>query len=318
MCAQAAGPLLGFIGTTDVARDLEQLRKAVGDEKLTFLGMSYGTLLGATYADLFPTHLRALVLDGVIDPSLPSFELWMAQAVGFQQQLDAFFASCGSGCAWRPGIALPDALDRLTQRLRTQPLAVGGATVGVSELYSALFSRLYSPSRWSSLAAALAAAERGDGGPILSLTRSYLGETPGSTINSDASSAINCLDHPVDPNPDSYPALAAQATARSRAFGPYLAWAGLLCATWEAAPTRQPHPVRAPGAPPALVIGTTNDPATPYAWAQNVASTFAQGVLLTRRGTGHVAMLSSSCVRGVIAAYLVNLAPPAAGTVCAG
>ncbi len=162
--------------------------------------MSYGTLLGATYADLFPTHLRALVLDGVIDPSLPSFELWMAQAVGFQQQLDAFFASCGSGCAWRPGIALPDALDRLTQRLRTQPLAVGGATVGVSELYSALFSRLYSPSRWSSLAAALGAAERGDGGPILSLTRSYLGETPGSTINSDASSAINCLDHPVDPN----------------------------------------------------------------------------------------------------------------------
>ena len=317
-CARAAGPLLGFIGTTDVARDLEQLRKAVGDEKLTFLGMSYGTLLGATYADLFPTHLRALVLDGVIDPSLPSFELWMAQAVGFQQQLDAFFASCGSSCAWRPGIPLPDALDRLTERLRTQPLNVGGATVGVSELYSALFSRLYSSSRWSSLAAALGAAERGDGGPILSLTRSYLGETPGSTINSDASSAINCLDHPVDTNPDSYPALATQATARSRAFGPYLAWAGLVCATWQAAPTRQPHPVRAPGAPPALVIGTTSDPATPYAWAQNVASTFAQGVLLTRRGTGHVAMLSSSCIRGLVATYLVNLTPPAPGTVCSG
>ena len=110
--------------------------------------MSYGTLVGATYADLFPTHVRALVLDGVIDPSLPTFELWMTQAAGFQQQLDAFFASCGRGCAWQPGIALPDALDRLIQRLRTPMPAGGGAVVGVSELYTALFSRLTSRSRW--------------------------------------------------------------------------------------------------------------------------------------------------------------------------
>ncbi len=163
-CAQSAGVLLGYIGTSDVARDLEQLRKALGEQELTFLGMSYGTLVGATYADLFPTRLRAMVLDGVINPSLPSFELWMAQAVGFQQQLDAFFASCGGRCAWQPGIPLPDALDRLVQRVRTQPLpAGGGATVGVSELYTALFSRLYSQSRWSTLASALGAAERGDG-----------------------------------------------------------------------------------------------------------------------------------------------------------
>ncbi|HEY3723674.1 MAG TPA: alpha/beta hydrolase [Acidimicrobiia bacterium] len=317
-CARAAGPLLGYIGTTDVARDLEQLRKAVGDERLTFVGMSYGTLLGATYADLFPTHVRALVLDGVIDPSLPSFELWMAQAVGFQQQLDGFFAWCGSGCAWRPGIALPDALDRLTQRVRAQPLAVGNATAGVSQLYTALFSRLSSSSRWPSLAAALGAAEHGDGGPILQLTRSYLGQTPGATINADASSAINCLDHPVDTDLSHYDALAAQAAGRSRAFGPYLAWAGVMCATWSAPPTRQPHPVRAPGAPTALVIGTTSDAATPYAWAQSVAATFEHAVLLTRRATGHVAMLSSACVRDIVGHYLVDLAPPAPGTFCAG
>ncbi|MGZ6967274.1 MAG: alpha/beta hydrolase [Acidimicrobiia bacterium] len=316
-CAQHAGALLAHMGTTDVARDLEQLRKALGDEKLTFLGMSYGTLLGATYADLFPTHLRALVLDGVIDPAMPTFELWMAQAVGFQQQLDAFFASCAGGCAWRPGIPLPDALDRLTQRIRTQPLnGGGGSVVGVSELYTALFSRLYSRSRWSSLAAALGAAERGDGGPLLSITRSYLGETPGSTINSDASNAINCLDHPVETNLDSYDALAAQAATRARHFGPYLAWAGVMCATWKAPPTREPHPVTAPGAPPTLVIGTTSDPATPYPWAQSVASALQQGVLLTRQGTGHVALLSSSCVRRVVETYLVNVAPPAPGAVC--
>lgn len=316
-CAGAAGLLLGYIGTTDVARDVEQLRKALGDERLTFLGISYGTLVGATYADLFPTHVRALVLDGVIDPSLPTFELWMAQAVGFQQQLEAFFASCAGGCAWRPGIPLPDALDRLTQRIRAQPLpAGGGALVGVSELYTALLSRLYSRSRWSSLASALAAAERGDGGPILSITRGYLGDSPGATINPDASNAINCLDHPVETNIDAYDALAAQAATRARHFGPYLAWAGLMCATWHAPPTRQPHPVTAPGAPPILVVGTTNDPATPFGWAQNVANTLDQGVLLTREGTGHVAILSSSCVRGAVETYLVNLAPPAPGTVC--
>jgi pimeloyl-ACP methyl ester carboxylesterase len=315
-CAQGAGVLLGYIGTTDVARDLEQLRKALGEPQLTFLGMSYGTLVGATYADLFPTHVRALVLDGVIDPSLPSFELWMAQAAGFQQQLDAFFESCGSGCAWQPGIALPDALDRLIQRLRTPLPAGSGAVVGVSELYTALFSRLTSRSRWPSLASALGAAERGDGGPILSLTRSYLGDAPGSTINPDASSAINCLDHPVDTNVDAYDALAAQAATRARHFGPYFAWAGLMCATWRANPTRTPHPVVAPGSPPVLVIGTTNDAATPFAWAQNVASTLSQGVLLTRDATGHVAILGSGCARGVVERYIVDLTPPAPGTVC--
>lgn len=316
-CARAAGPFLGHIGTMDVARDVEQLRKALGEERLTFLGISYGTLLGATYADLFPTHVRALVLDGVIDPALPTFELWMAQATGFQQQLDAFFASCAGGCAWRPGIPLADALDRLIQRVRTQPLSAGnGAVVGVSEIYTALFSRLSSRSRWSSLASALGAAERGDGGPILSITRSYLGETPGATINPDASTAINCLDHPVETDVDTYDVLAVQAVGRARHFGPYLAWAGLLCSTWQARPTREPHPVRAPGAPPTLVVGTTNDPATPFAWAQSVASTLEHGVLLTREGTGHVAYFSSSCVRRVVDDYLVNVTPPAAGTVC--
>lgn len=316
-CAAAAGPLLGHIGSTDVARDLEQLRKALGDPQLTFLGISYGTLLGLTYADLFPTHLRALAIDGVIDPSLPSFELWMAQATGFQQQLDAFFAACGSSCAWRPGIPLPDAMDRLIQRLRDAPIPAGdGAVVGVSELYSALFSRLSSPSRWSTLAQALGAAERGEGAPLLAITRSYLGEAPGSTINADASSAINCLDHPVDTDVDHYNALAAQARLRARQFGPYMAWAGAMCAVWDAPPTRAAHRVVAPGAPPVLVIGTTGDAATPYPWAQSVAGQLAGAVLLTRRGTGHVALFSSSCVRAAIERYLVDLVPPAPGAVC--
>jgi hypothetical protein len=258
-----------------------------------------------------------MVLDGVHDPALSSFEVWMAQAVGFQQQLDAFFASCGSGCSWQPGIPLPDALDRLVQRLRATPIpAGGGAVVGVSELYTALFSRLYSRARWGSLAQALGAAERGDGGPLLALTRSYLGETPGATINADASNAVQCLDHPVTRKIADYEVLAATAAGRSRHFGPYLAWAGNMCAVWRAKPTRTPHPVDAPGAPPILVVGTTDDPATPYAWSQSVAATLDRSALLTRRGTGHVAYLGSSCTRGVVDAYLLDLTLPAPGTTC--
>jgi hypothetical protein len=188
--------------------------------------------------------------------------------------------------------------------------------LGVSELYSALFSRLYSRSRWSSLAQGLAAAERGDGGPLLAITREYLGETAGATINADASSAINCLDHPVETDLAQYESLAAQAATRSRHFGPYLAWAGTMCATWRARPTRTPNPVEAAGAPPILVVGTTDDPATPFAWAQSVAGQLGQGALLTRRGTGHVAYYASACTRGVVDRYLVDLAPPAPGTTC--
>jgi hypothetical protein len=209
-------------------------------------------------------------------------------------------------------------MDRLIQRLSAAPIPAGnGAVVGVSELYSALFSRLASPSRWSSLAQALGAAERGDGAPILAITRSYLGEAPGSTINADASSAINCLDHPVDTDVGNYDALAAQARLRVRHFGPYMAWAGLVCAVWDAPPTREAHRVVAPGAPPALVIGTTDDAATPYPWAQSVAGQLARAVLLTRRGTGHVALFSSSCVRAAIERYLVDLVTPPPGAVCA-
>ena len=259
-CARAAGPLLGFIGTTDVARDLEQLRKAVGDERLTFLGISYGTLVGATYADLFPTHVRALVLDGVIDPSLPTFELWMAQAVGFQQQLDAFFASCGSGCAWRPGIPLARRA-RPAHATRPHAAAPGrGAIVGVSELYTALFSRLYEP-----LALGLARRRRWAPRSTVTAARSCrspaaTSATPGATINADASNAINCLDHPVDTDLSQYDALAAQAAARARALrsvprvgrGDVRDVAGTADAPAPSGDARRAHR-------PTLVIGTTND-----------------------------------------------------------
>lgn len=319
-CATAAGPILAHMGTVDVARDLDQVRRALGDERLTFLGFSYGTLLGATYAELYPDHVRAMVLDGALDPASSTAELSLEQAEGMQAQLDGFFAWCFStDCAWRPDGDGRAAFDALAQRLRDTPLPTSdGSDVGVSELYSATLSRMYSPTRWSSLAAALGAAERGDGQPIRALARNYFGTTPESTISPDASIAVNCLDHPVTPGLAATRDAAAAARATAPQFGPYLAWGSLQCSEWPARPTRTPHAIHASGAPPIVVVGTTHDPATPYQWAQRLQQQLDSGVLLTRTGAGHVAYLANSCVRSRLDAYFVDLAPPVTNPACGG
>jgi pimeloyl-ACP methyl ester carboxylesterase len=316
-CAKAAGSLLPHVGTADVARDLDQLRRALGDERLTYLGLSYGTLLGATYADLFPTRVRAAALDGAIDPALPMDQVQLAQARSFEDALDAFFAACVPGCGWRPNGDPATALAALFDRLRVRPLdAGGGKLAGPAELYAALLSRLYSPSRRASLASALAAADRGDGSAIRSLADTYQGRAPGATINADAANAINCLDHPVPRDIGALQARAAAAAARARVFGPILIWGGVVCAVWPAPGTRAVRPVRAPGAPPIVVVGTIADPATPYAWARSLASQLERGVLVTKEGSSHVALFSSGCVRAALDSYFVDLAPPPSGTRC--
>jgi hypothetical protein len=244
-------------------------------------------------------------------------QLQVDQARSFEDALDAFFAACVPGCGWRPAGDPTAALLVLFDRLRAHPLpAGGGREAGPDELYLALLSRLYSPARRGSLASALAAAERGDGSAIRSLADAYEGRAPGATIDADASNAINCLDHPVPRDPA---VLQNEATAAARVapvFGPILIWGGAVCAVWPAPPTRVPHAVRAPGAPPIVVVGTDHDPATPYGWAQSLAAELEHGVLVTRRGSTHVALFSSGCVRDVLDSYLVELRAPAPGTMC--
>ncbi|HVM66845.1 MAG TPA: alpha/beta hydrolase [Acidimicrobiales bacterium] len=311
-CAQAAGGLLAHLGTADVARDLDELRAALGDARLTYLGLSYGTFLGAEYAGMFPTHVRAMVLDGAIDPSLATSELADAQAEGFEQSLDAFLAW------WRPGTNAHAAFDAIAASLRAHPLAVGSRQLGPAQFYTGVFGTLYARNFWPSLSRALAAAAAGNGAPMLGLYDSY--EHAGDpTFDTDTNNAVNCIDHPVPADPGAFPARAAQAAVVAPDFGPLFAWGGLVCAVWPVPPSalRAPSPVHAPGAPPILVVGTTGDPATPYRWAQSLASQLSRGVLLTRVGVDHVAIFYSDCVRGWDASYLVGLQPPPAGTVCA-
>jgi pimeloyl-ACP methyl ester carboxylesterase len=317
-CVHTSGALLlAHVGSVDVARDLESLRIAVGDRGLTYLGLSYGTLLGATYAGMFPTHVRAMVLDGAIDPSLTTADLAAAQSAGFERALASFFSWCSSsgGCVWHPGPNARAAFDGLAAAVRAHPIAVGSRSVGPTEFYTGTFGTLYAVSFWPSLGRALAGLAAGNGSGMLGLYDSY--EHAGDpSFNGDANSAITCLDHPVSRDLSSYPALAAAAAANAPDFGPLFAWGAVECAVWPVPFSRTVAPVHAAGSPPILVVGTTQDPATPYAWAQALASQLSRGVLLTRVGQDHVAIFYSSCVRGYDDVYLVSVVAPPAGTVC--
>ena len=317
MCSKVHGTYLNFVGTDSTAEDLERIRIALGDERLTFVGHSSGTLLGAIYAERYPGRVRALVLDGPIDPSLDLIGMTRAQAVAFERTLDAFFAWCAadSGCAWRPGADLRAAFLGLIDRVRQEPLsAPEGEKVGVSELMTGVMGRLYARSRWASLSSALAAAERGDGSPLATLSNRYVNS--GASNFADARSAITCADHPAPRDPAAYPALAEAVGAEAPVFGPLFTWASLSCGVWPVPAALKPQPVRAAGAPPILVVGTTGDPATPQAWAESLAGQLEQGVLVLRQGSEHVAYYYSSCVRGIVDAYLVDGRLPADGTVC--
>ena len=316
-CEHASGTVLPYVGTADAARDLDRIRQAVGDPGLTYIGHSYGTLLGATYAELFPTHVRAMVLDGAIDPALTTQQYVIDQADSLEADLQSFFTWCAgnSGCAWRPAGDPTAALLALIQQTADQPLpAAGGVTAGPGTIYSTLLAGLESQSSWPSLAGALAGAATGNGSAASSISGRY--DRGGSSNGADAERAIDCLDHPTDRNPSSYPALAAAAARSAPVFGPLLSWGLLTCATWPALPTRTPAPASDPGAPPILVVGTTGDPVTPYQWAVSLAGELTGGVLLTWQGQSHVAFFYSSCVRAAYESYLVTGVSPPAGTTC--
>ncbi len=316
-CLDASGLLLPFVGTVDAARDLDRIRAALGDAQLTFIGHSYGTLLGLTYAQMFPTHVRAMVLDGVIDPDLSTVQMVTDQAEGFESVLDDFFSWCASSssCPWRPTGDPLQALMNLAAQVRASPLPAGnGRTAGPGELYTAVLSALYSPSSFPELGSALADADAGDGSALVQMSDTYNTENGPNAV--DADNAISCLDHPVPTSPSGYSQMAQAAAAQAPFFGPMLTWGLLQCAVWPTPPTRTPAPVQATGAPPILLVASSGDPATPHAWAVSVQSELADSVLVTWQGTSHVAYYYSACVRAIDQAYLVDGTLPANGTVC--
>ncbi len=301
---------------------MDVLRAALGDAQITYLGFSYGTLLGATYADLFPTHVRAMVLDGALDPALPTMTEIDEQAASLDAQLQAFFAACtqpGQSCPWQPAGNPTTAYEALVNQARAHPLSAKGTSrrVGPAAVLWGTIDTLYTPAAWTELAEALQAASRGDGTDFLALYDQYTGRKSNGTYSNlfEANAAVDCLDTPPLP----LTTIQANASATSRqapVFGLLDLYGEAECSVWPVPATGSIGPIQAAGSPPIVVVGSTGDPVTPYSWAQALAQQLSRGVLLTRVGDGHTAYGSSSCIRTQVDRYLVNLALPAPGTRC--
>lgn len=324
-CKQKSGQLLPFVDTVSAARDMDVIRAALGDQKLTYLGFSYGTFLGENYAHLFPTHIRALALDGVIDPTLSPNDLLYAQLVGFEQNLQSFLSDCrarkasaSAPCSYAqagdPGTKLMD----LMQRLDTTPMTVGARSLTRALAVIGVLVTLYDASTWTYLDQALTQADRGNGTFLLRFSDLYLGRNADGTYDNqtDSNVAINCIDRPVPSDVAAYDALGPKFASASPLFGPAFQYSNLTCAYWPAKPTGTVGPLPADGAPPILLVGGTGDPATPYSWAQSENRQLTGSVLLTRQGNGHVSYDKSACAKQLIDAYLIGLTLPATGTVC--
>ncbi|WP_437070913.1 alpha/beta hydrolase [Streptomyces sp. enrichment culture] len=329
-CGADAPKLLRHVSTVEAARDMDILRAVLGDEKLTYVGASYGTFLGATYAGLFPKRAGRLVLDGAMDPSLPARRLNLDQTAGFETAFRAFAKDCvrradcplgGPGTTpERAGRTLKAFFDRLDAR----PIPTGdadGRRLGESLATTGVIAAMYDESAWEQLREALTTAMReNDGAGLLVLSDSYYErDADGDYANlMSANAAVNCLDlPPAFERPDQVRESLPAFEKASPVFGEALAWAALTCAYWPVAPTGEPHRIEAKGAAPIVVVGTTRDPATPYRWARSLSRQLSSGRLLTYDGDGHTAYgRGSACIDSTINAYLLRGTPPKDGKRC--
>ena len=320
-CKARSGDLLPYMDSASTARDMDQIRAAVGDSKLTYLGFSYGTYIGQWYAHLFPTRVRALSLDGVVDPTVSANDSLYGQVVGFEQNLEAFIAdckartSCAYGRSGDPGAKITAAMNSLDKT----PLKVGTRELTRSLAMTGMLITLYDQSAWQYLDQALTALDKGDGRILLALADIYNHRNPDGTYKNLFNGAFHsayCLDFAVPSDISAYDQLTASYTKASPLFGPWSVYSNLQCAYWPVKPKSSQGPLTVQGAPPILLVGGTNDPATPFSEAQSVNKQISGSVLLTRHGNGHTSYDASTCAHQAEDAYLIDLTVPASGTVC--
>jgi pimeloyl-ACP methyl ester carboxylesterase len=317
-CQTKFGEELSLYATVQAAQDMDVIRSAVGDAKLTYLGFSYGTLLGAVYAQLHPENVRAMVLDGAVDPTATSTEAAEGQAKGFQQALTNFTTWC-AGNAHQCDIAA-DPQGQLAKALataQTNPVkARDGRTVTQGLVFWGIVEALYSEQIWSYLGSAIHDLNGGDPTAILRLSDFYTERDPSGRYSTlfDANNAVNCADANY-PTVDEARALQSQWRAKYPLFGAPMAAGITTCAVWPA--KKDPFPTGpAKGAPPILVVGTTGDPATPYEGTQKLADMLGVGQVLTWEGSQHTAYPDTTCIRNAVDNYLINLTLPAKGLRC--
>jgi pimeloyl-ACP methyl ester carboxylesterase len=325
-CIQKMGKdYLANVGTANVVKDLDRLRSALGDAKLTYLGYSYGTRIGSSYAEEYPQNVRAMVLDGAIDPNEDPYEADIRQAEAFQKAFNEYAAACAKSpdCPLGndPGKTV-DVYHGLVNPLVDKPAPTADPRrLSYPDAIVGTILPLYSPTLWSNLTAALKDLQNGHGDKMLALADQYMERDPtGHYSNStDVRWTVNCVDRP----PITDRSRAAEQDRRMREVAPFMSYGDFTgyaplstCAFWPVPPTSQPHQISAHDLPPVLVISTTGDPATPYQSGVNLAAQL-HGALLTFDGTQHtVALEGNACVDNVVIQYLVDLTVPRPGAKC--
>ena len=325
-CVDKVGTeFLANVGTASVVKDLDMLRQALGDQKLTYLGYSYGTRIGGAYAEAYPQNVRAMILDGAVDPNADPIEADIRQSAAFQKAFDDYAADCAKspdcplGTDPSKAVAVyKDLVDPLGTKSgpTSDPrgLSYSDAVVGT-------IIALYSPDLWRYLTEGLTDLKAGKGDTMLTLADLYMGRNPeGKYSNStDARVAVNCVDQP----PVTDRAKLIDADRRSREVAPFLSYGSFTgnaplgtCAFWPVPPTTQQHQISVTGLPPILVVSITGDPATPYQAGVDLAKQLG-GTLVTFEGTQHtVVFQGNKCVDDIATRYLIDVVVPPAGTRC--
>ena len=323
----ARTPYIAHFSTQEAAYDMEQLRQGLGDEKLNYLGFSYGSYLGTLYAQAFPQFVGRFVLDGAIDPNITIEEQTRVQAVAFDKALENFMVDCPlyKDCPL-PKNATPAFFTDLFNKVSQQPLMVGTRKITEGLVVTGTASALYDDETgWPSLRTAIAQALRGDGTKYAELADTYNSRNEdGSYQNNenDANIVIECLDWRQRQSNDEIRAKAASYKKSAPVFGPYVAYGGITCnllnQTLNRTPANNTKDAQIKNtASPVLVIGTTQDPATPYAWAKALSRYIVGSHLITLEAEGHTGYgRVSGCVDDAVDLYLVTGKTPAKNLTC--
>lgn len=326
-CEKNSGAELPHVGTTNAAKDLDLMRQVLGDDKLNYFGISYGTELGGVYAHQFPKKVGRAVFDAVVDPTENSEQSSLGQAKGFQLALNNFAKDCvsrGDDCKLQGSTPkeIENNISALLARLDKKPVpGAGGRQLTQSQATNGIVQTLYSKDYWPYLEQGLDEAEGGNGALLLVLADSMNGRNQDGTYSNigAANAAINCVDSKERYDLAHAKSKIAQFRTASPVFGDFLAWGLSGCSSWPVPGQWETPDVSAPGAAPIVVIGNTGDPATPYEGARKMATSLGKGVgvELTYKGEGHGAYNSgNACVKSAVDAYLLEGKVPAAGKVC--
>lgn len=322
-CQRSTGALLAHMDSMSTVRDLDVLRAVVGDQRLNYLGYSYGTKLGALYAQTFPGNVGRMVLDGAVDPSLGNLDTILGQVGGFDRATRSYLHWClrQSTCPFSGSVtAAASQLHDLLAARQDDPLPLAdGRSLGTGAAVTGVTQAMYSSDLWSQLSAALTQLKHGDGTALMALADSYNSRAADGTYTDNTTEAFyatSCLDAPVE-NANT-PQYQAKLRAASSVFGDFWADGTSMCQGWPLSATAKPAAVHAVGAAPIMVVGTTGDPATPYAWARALAGQLQHGFLVTNVGDGHTAYNTNAnrCLRGAVERFLTRGTKPATGLRC--